>query len=161
MTGTGWFFSWGGILTAALMMAIPESARAQLATPLQGLSFGALMAGVPDRVTLQDSPRRAEISLTSTGTGSTQVDLRFILPTAMIHLPTGARLPLAFGTADAAVYDAKSGKVQLFDPAVGTSYRLRKNAVTVYLAGTALPGVAQRAGAYAASVTLLITNPAQ
>lgn len=156
-----WSAGWHGFLAGVAMMSLPVVARAQLATPLQGLSFGTLIAGVPDQVTVGDAVRRAEISLDPAGAFNAVVGVRFILPTVMTQPASGDQLPLTFGTADAAVYDAKTGRLQTFDPAAGTSYRLKKDPVMIYLAGTAAPGAAQRAGPYSASVTLLITNPAQ
>lgn len=157
----GWITGWHGFMVGVAMTLLPAVARAQLVTPLKGLSFGTLMAGVPDQVTLQDAVRRAEISLDPGGAFNVVVGLRFILPTAMVQASTGRQLPLTFGTADATIYDPKTGKLQPFDPATGTSYRLKKEPVMIYLAGTAVPGAAQRAGPYSASVTLLVTNPAQ
>ncbi|HEY0994497.1 MAG TPA: hypothetical protein VGD77_00770 [Gemmatimonadaceae bacterium] len=161
MRPMGWISGWHGCVVGVAMMLLPAAARAQLATPLQGLSFGTLMAGVPDQVTLQDAARRAEVNLDPAGAFNAVVGVRFILPAAMIQSSTGRQLPLTFGTADAGIYDPKTGRLQPFDPAVGTSYRLKKSPVMIYLAGTAVPGAAQRAGPYSASVTLLITNPAQ
>ncbi|MHB1263383.1 MAG: hypothetical protein ACYC1S_03040 [Gemmatimonadaceae bacterium] len=157
----GWISGWHGFAMGVAMALLPAPARAQLATPLQGLSFGTLMAGVPDQVTLQDAVRRAEISLDPAGAFNAVIGLRFIVPAAMAQSSSGWQLPLTFGIADATIYDPKTGKLQPFDPVAGTSYRLKKSPVMIYLAGTAVPGAAQRAGPYSASVTLLITNPAQ
>jgi hypothetical protein len=161
MRTKAWAASWLGFLVGVAMTSFPAVARAQLATPLQGLSFGTLIAGVTDQVTVGDAVRRAEISLDPAGAFNAVVGVRFILPTAMTQAGSGDQLPLTFGATDAALYDSKTGRLQAFDPAAGTTYRLKKDPVMIYLAGAAAPRAAQRAGAYSASVTLLITNPAQ
>lgn len=141
------------------MLSFPATARGQLATPRQGLSFGSLIPGVSDRVTLQDAPRRAEITL-SPGSSNATVGVRFIVPSSMVQSATGAQLPLAFGPGDGGIFDPGTGKLTVFDPQAGTTVRLKNKPVTIYLAGTANPAAAQRAGPYSATVTLLITNPA-
>jgi hypothetical protein len=126
------------------------------AAPMQGLSFGALIPGVPEVVGVGDAGRRAEILLSGTGTW----DVTLVLPDAMVS-QTGARLPIRFEARDAALLRNVSSPVQPFD-ALGTN-RVRldgtQGPARLLLGGTALPSREQTAGRYTTTIVVVITRP--
>jgi hypothetical protein len=153
---------------AALLLALAGAfcggrARAQApagvsfdAVPLQGLSFGALLPGVPEVVPVTDAARRAEIVLSGSGT----FDVTLVLPEAMVS-PTGARLPLRFGAADGAVLRNVSASLVPFDPLGTNRVRLdpMQGPARLLLGGTALPAREQTAGRYTTTIVVVVTNP--
>jgi hypothetical protein len=156
------------VRTAALLLALAGAfcggrAQAQApagvsfdAVPLQGLSFGSLLPGVPEVVQVTDAARRAEIVLSGSGT----FDVTLVRPDAMVS-PTGARLPLRFSAGDGAVLRNVSAALGAFDP-LGTN-RLRLDSTQgparLLLGGTALPSREQTAGRYTTTIVVVITNP--
>lgn len=125
------------------------------AIPTQGLAFGSLLPGVAETVAVGDGARRAEVMLTGEG----WIDLSFILPDAMVS-PSGARIPLGFGTRDAALLrNSSSGAIPL-NPLETSRVKLNPNqALRVVLGGTALPMQDQPAGRYTATIVLVATTP--
>ena len=153
-------------ISSALILALffflaAGGARAQAsgaleAVPTQGLAFGSLLPGVAETVQTGDGARRAEVVLRGEG----WVDLSFMLPQAMVS-PSGARIPLRFGTRDAALLrNSSSGMVPL-NPLETNRVRLNANqgAMRILLGGTALPARDQPAGRYTATIVIVAAPP--
>ncbi len=145
------------LLAATLLLgAAPACAQSLQAVPVQGLSFGSLIPGVPEQIGTGDAARRAEVVLSGQGT----FDLSLILPSALVSA-SGARIPLRFGAADAAVAATSSTAPVTFDPR--RVYRIRlddgQGVPRLLLGGTALPAADQRAGSYQATLVLVVTPP--
>lgn len=147
------------LLAAALASAAGE-ARAQGASldavPVQGLTFGTLIPGVPEQVRVGDAARRAEVVLNGEGV----FDLSLILPAALVS-PGGARIPLRFGAADAAVAASSSTAPVGFDPRQVFRVRVGNGpgVPRLLLGGTALPAPDQPTGRYQATLVLVVTPP--
>lgn len=147
------------LLAAALLLCAGKAA-AQSTTlqvvPVQGLSFGNLIPGVPEQVGVGDGARRAEVVLQGRGT----FDLSLILPAALVA-PSGARIPLRFGTADAALASTTSTVPAGFNPRQMYRVRLGEGLglPRLLLGGTALPAADQPPGRYQATLVLIVTPP--
>ncbi|MET0399334.1 MAG: hypothetical protein ABW277_21270 [Longimicrobiaceae bacterium] len=149
------------LILALCVWATGGRARAQAsagleAVPTQGLTFGSLLPGVAETVQTGDGARRAEVVLRGEG----WVDLSFMLPQAMVS-PSGARIPLRFGTRDAALLrNSSSGQVPL-NPLETNRVKLNANqgAMRLLLGGTALPAQDQPAGRYTATIVIVAAPP--
>ena len=147
-------FSGRSVLLLCAMATLPSAAQAQVVASSQPLNFGPLVAGVTEIVTSTDAARRADITIQ--GTSNATASLTVVLPTALTA-PTGATVPLQFQPGDV-----------IFEPPVGqgpttvnlqgtTSIRLhRTREGRLYIGGRALPAVGQRAGAYSATIVVIV-----
>jgi hypothetical protein len=148
-----------GALAALLFVWSPTVAasRAQAATvsPVQGLSFGLLLPGAPETVSLDDVARRGVVALA----GSGPLDVTFILPSALVS-PDGGSLPLSFPTMSAGVLPSAGGAVLPFNPQQLQRVQLATDRVThLVLGGTAQPATTQRAGHYTARIVVIVSQP--
>lgn len=148
-----------GVLTALLLVWSPAiiTARAQSVTvsPVQGLSFGLLLPGAPETVSLDDVARRGMVALAGTG----PLDVTFVLPTALVS-PEGGSLPLSFSTTSAGLLNSTGGAVAPLNPLQLLRVQLAPDRVThLVLGGTAQPAVSQRAGHYTARIVVIISQP--
>ncbi len=146
---------------SALLVTLPLSAAHAQATsgvsivPLQQLSFGQLIPGVPERIAVTDVARRAMIALTGSGT----VDVTLLLPAAL-STATGAEIPIQFGSLDVALL-ASPGAA----PAVLNLRQVNRVQVTpdhpvyIVVGGTAVASTIQRPGSYSAIVSLVVSQP--
>ena len=123
---------------------------------MRDLSFGAVLPGVPRVVVRTDPASSGEYEIRGAKDG--QVLLTFTLPTAM-NGPTGAQMPLVFGSSDAGYSQSQAIGSQIgFDPKQSFTGVLSKNGRgSVFIGATANPASNQRAGAYAATLTLTVT----
>ena len=152
------------ILVVAIAAAVCGSASPAVAqtatavTAIQGLDFGSLIAGVAEPVPLTEAWRRAEARIE----GERNVDVRFILPTALVA-SSGATIPLQFVSGDGSVTMAGSTQGKTFDPNVGTKVQFKANVTSamLYLGGTALPAANQSAGTYSATIVIIVSKPGQ
>ncbi len=126
------------------------------AVPVQGLSFGALIPGVPETVSVGDPARRAEVVLKGEG----WLDLSLLLPEAMLA-PSGARIPLRFEGHDGAILRSSSSSPALLDPRGMHRIRLggEHGPMKLLLGGTALPAMDLPAGKYTTTIVLIVTTP--
>jgi hypothetical protein len=125
------------------------------AVPVQGLTFGPLLPGVPEQVRVSDGARRAEFLLAGEGT----VDVALLLPAAMTS-PDGTRIPLRFEAADGALLRNASAAPLPVNP-LGTIRVQLQGAQTptrLLLGGTALPARDQAAGSYTTTLVLVVVN---
>jgi len=144
---------------AALLFAAVLPAAAQ-GRPLgvsgqRPLRFGTVLPGIPRVILRTDAAQSGEFQVT--GTKFSQVQLTFALPMVMLG-PAGATMPVSFGGSDGGFSELVSVGSQVgFDPTQLFLAVLSKNGRgSVFLGATANPGVGQRAGSYAATVTLSV-----
>lgn len=124
--------------------------------PVQGLSFGPLIPGVPETVAVGDAARRGELLLRGRGV----FDLTLVLPTALVS-PSGARIPLRFAAKDGAVLRSSAHALIPFNPLEPNRVRVQDNQgpTRLVFGGTALPATDQPAGRYQATVVVVVNNP--
>src|SRR3990170_6108956 len=93
--------------TAGLVAARPLAAQARpvTVTAIRGLTFGAVLPGVPQVVSRTDPANSGQFDIR--GSSRRQVLLTFILPLTMTG-PAGAQMPLAFGSSDAGYSEAQA-----------------------------------------------------
>ena len=145
------------LLTGSLLIVTPLQAqgRALTVTGVRGVTFGAVLPGVP-RVILRSDPAN-----------SGQFDIRgpkgpvlltFVLPVSMLG-PAGALMPISFGASDAGFSATQSIGSQVgFDPKQPFTATLPANGrASVFVGATANPLTSQRAGAYTATIVLTVT----
>jgi hypothetical protein len=148
-----------GVLAALLFVWSPmvaaAHAQAVTVTPVQGLSFGLLLPGAPETVSLDDVARRGVVALA----GSGPLDVTFVLPSALVSLEGGS-LPLSFSTMSAGVLQSSGGSVLPFNPQQLQRVQLATDRVThLVLGATAQPASSQRAGHYTARIVVIVSQP--
>ena len=120
----------------------------------QDLAFGMLFPGITSHITRSDALRSGQFQVT--GEKNTTVQVTFTLPPAML---VGSRtVPMQFGAADGGFStQATITSATVFDPRVPLVATLsQQGRLYLFLGGTALPGVQQTAGSYAAPVTVSV-----
>ncbi len=144
-------------LIGALLLAVPLHAQRPLTvTGVRGLTFGAVLPGVPRIILRTDPANSGEFDIR--GPNNSQMLLSFVLPVAMTG-PSGALMPLSFGAGDAGYSQSQSIGSQVgFDPKQPFTATLSNNGRgAVFVGGTANPTTNQRAGAYTATLILNVT----
>src|SRR5687768_13088583 len=94
----GWSALFALLLTSWPMPASAQATRSTTVVPVQNLSFGLLLPGIRNAVSVSDVSRRAVVALA----GSGQVDIVLVLPAAL-ETSSGDRIPLRFTSGDAAL----------------------------------------------------------
>jgi hypothetical protein len=151
-----------GLAAGAALWLLGSGAAARLdaqgrplsVAPGQNLAFGPIFPGVTTRITRTDALRSGQFQVT--GAKNSSVQVTFTLPPAML---VGSRtVPMQFGSADGGVStQATIGSATAFDPRVPLVTTLsQQGRLYLFLGGTALPGVQQTAGSYAAPVTVSV-----
>jgi len=144
-------------LIGALLLAVPLHAQRPLTvTGVRGLTFGAVLPGVPRIILRTDPANSGQFDIR--GPNNSQMLLSFVLPVAMTG-PSGALMPLSFRAGDAGYSQSQSIGSQVgFDPKQPFTATLSNNGRgAVFVGGTANPTTNQRAGAYTATLTLNVT----
>ena len=147
--------SW--IVTGALLLALPlqGQGRTLTVTGVRGVTFGAVLPGVPRVVSRTDPANSGQIDIRGR---NGPVLLTLVLPIAMTG-PVGALMPISFGASDAGFSPTQAIGSQVgFDPKQPFTATLPNNGrASVFVGATANPGTNQRAGAYTATLTLNVT----
>jgi len=145
------------IVMGALMLALPLQGQGKplTVTGIRGVTFGAVLPGVPRVVLRTDPANSGELDLKGP---KGQVLLTFVLPLAMTG-PAGALMPISFRASDAGFSSTQSIGSQVgFDPKQPFTATLPNNGrASVFIGATANPATNQRAGAYTATLTLNVT----
>jgi hypothetical protein len=146
-------------LLSSLVLCLASQAQAQtglVARPLQNLTFGFLLPGVPTTVDAAQITRSGQIQVEAPI--GTNFELRYTLPTVMNG--AGTTMPLTFGTTDGgAAPSANPAAMQRFNPNNPTRWRLATTTrATFFLGGRAAPRVGQPVGSYTAPIIVTITN---
>ncbi len=144
-------------LIGALLLGVPLHAQRPLTvTGVRGLTFGAVLPGVPRIILRTDPANSGQFDIR--GPNNSQLLLSFVLPVAMTG-PSGTLMPLSFGAGDAGYSQSQSIGSQVgFDPKQSFTATLSNNGRgSVFVGGKANPATNQRAGAYTATLTLNVT----
>lgn len=123
------------------------------AVAVRGLSFGVIIPGVPETVSVQDVQRRAEVVVSGQGVA----DVQLLLPREMVSAG-GDVLPLVFLPGDAGLSIGPVNRPSPFDPRQRQRIRLPSEGgqLRIYLGGTAQVSPNQPAGTYSATVQVLV-----
>jgi len=152
---TGW-----SLLFALLLASWPIPASAQAPqtvsiVPVQNLSFGLLLPGFQNAVSVADVSRRAVVALAGNG----PVDIAVVLPTAL-ETTDGDKIPLHFSASDAAILSPSGVTLSTLDPRQINSVQLGNGSTVLFvLGGTAHTTAMTRPGHYAARVALILNHP--
>jgi hypothetical protein len=145
------------ITLGALLLGVALQAQGKpvTVTGIRGVTFGAVLPGVP-RVVLRTDP--ANSGQFDIKVPKSPVLLSFVLPVSMTG-PAGALMPLTFGASDGGYSQTQSIGSQVgFDPKQPYTAIVPNNGrASVFLGGTANPAANQRAGAYTATIILNVT----
>jgi hypothetical protein len=145
------------VLFSAMFVARNATGQAPLVVrPIQNLSFGFLIPGVPTTIDALQLSRSGQIEVQAT-LGAI-FEIRYTLPTALLN--GGTALPLVFGSSAGGASASRTPvDVIRFNPNVPTRFRYATtDRATFFLGGEARPRVGQRTGAYAAPIIVTITN---
>ena len=144
------------ISLALCLASVAQAQTGLVARPLQNLTFGFLLPGVPTSVDAAQITRSGQIQVEAPI--GTNFELRYTLPTLMNG--AGTTLPVSFGTTDGgAAPSANPAAMQRFNPANPTRWRLATTTrATFFLGGRAFPRVGQPVGGYTAPIIVTITN---
>jgi len=141
----------------AMLLAVPLGAQGKplTVTGVRGVTFGAVLPGVP-RVVLRTDPANSGQFDIKGPKGN--VLLSFVLPLTMTG-PSGALMPLAFGSSDAGYSTTQAIGSQVgFDPKQPFTAAIPNNGrASVFIGATANAATNQRAGAYTATIILNVT----
>lgn len=147
-----------GIVIGTMLLGVPLQAQAKplTVTGARGLTFGAVLPGVPRVVSRTDPANSGQYDIR--GPNRNQMVLAFVLPVAMTG-PAGALMPLSFGASDAGYSQSQTIGSQVgFDPKQPFTATLSiSGRGSVFVGATANPATNQRAGAYTATLTLTVT----
>jgi hypothetical protein len=148
------------LLFALLLASWPMPAAAQppktvSIVPVQSLSFGLLLPGHQNAISVGDVSRRAVVALA----GSGPVDLAVVLPAAL-ETNTGHRIPLRFSSGDAALLSTTGSTLTTLDPRQVNRVQLGNDRTVLFvLGGTAVTSASTLPGHYTARVALLLNHP--
>jgi hypothetical protein len=152
---TGW-----SLLFALLLASWPTPAAAQAPqnvsiVPVQNLSFGLLLPGLRNAVSIADVSRRAVVALAGNG----PMDIAVVLPSAL-ETANGDRIPLQFTAGDAALVSPTGTTLAPLDPRQINRVQLSNDKTVLFvLGGTAQTTAMTRPGHYAARVALILNHP--
>jgi hypothetical protein len=143
------------LLASWPILAAGQSTQAVSIIPVQSLSFGLLLPGLREAVSVTDVSRRAVVALAGDG----PVDVALVLPSAM-ETPTGDRIPLRFAASDAALITTSGTTLSQLDPLQVNRIQLGNDRTVLFvLGGTAVTSATTRPGHYTARVALLVNHP--
>ena len=147
--------SW--VVVGAMLLAMPLAAQGKplTVTGVRGVTFGAVLPGVPLVVLRTDPANSGQLDIKGP---KGLVLLSFVLPVTMTG-PSGALMPLAFGAGDAGYSQTQAIGSQVgFDPKQPFTATIPNNGrSSVFIGATANPATSQRAGAYTATIILNVT----
>ena len=138
------------------LASVAQGQTSLVVRPLQNLTFGFLLPGVPTSVDAATVTRSGQIQVEAPL--GTNFEVRYTLPTVMNG--PGTTMPLTFGTTDGgAAPSANPASMQRFNPATATRWQLvTTTRATFFLGGRASPRVGQPVGGYTAPIIVTITN---
>ena len=144
------------VVIVVLLLAAPLRAQGRplTVTGIRGVTFGAVLPGVPRVVLRTDPANSGQIDIRGP---KAPVLLTFVLPVAMTG-PGGALMPIRFGAGDAGFSATQAIGSQVgFDPKQPFTATLPNNGrASVFVGATANPTTNQRAGAYTATLILTV-----
>jgi hypothetical protein len=146
------------LVATILLLASASTAEGQtlVVRPIQNLTFGFLLPGVPTTIDASQITLSGQIQLEAAI--GTNFEIRYTLPAAMTG--AGTTMPITFGNnAAGAAPSANPAAMIRFNPAGAARFRLVTTIrATFFLGGRAAPRVGQPVGAYTAPIVVTITN---
>jgi hypothetical protein len=146
------------LVATILLLASASTAEGQtlVVRPIQNLTFGFLLPGVPTTIDASQITLSGQIQLEAAI--GTNFEIRYTLPAAMTG--AGTTMPITFGNnAAGAAPSANPAAMIRFNPAGAARFRLvTTTRATFFLGGRAAPRVGQPVGAYTAPIVVTITN---
>jgi hypothetical protein len=147
------------LLTFGVGLSLARVAEGQtslVVRPLQDLTFGFLIPGVPTTIDAAQITRSGQIQVEAPI--GTNFQISYTLPTVMNG--SGTTLPVSFGTSDGgAAPSANPAAMQRFNPNAASRWQLvTTTRATFFLGGRASPRVGQPVGGYTAPIIVTITN---
>ena len=146
------------LVATILLLASASTAEGQtlVVRPIQNLTFGFLLPGVPTTIDASQITLSGQIQLEAAI--GTNFEIRYTLPAAMTG--AGTTMPITFGNnAAGAAPSANPAAMIRFNPAGAARFRLATTTrATFFLGGRAAPRVGQPVGAYTAPIVVTITN---
>jgi hypothetical protein len=146
------------LVATILLLASASIAEGQtlVVRPIQNLTFGFLLPGVPTTIDASQITLSGQIQLEAAI--GTNFEIRYTLPAAMTG--AGTTMPITFGNnAAGAAPSANPAAMIRFNPAGAARFRLvTTTRATFFLGGRAAPRVGQPVGAYTAPIVVTITN---
>lgn len=141
----------------AMLLVVPLAAQGKplTVTGVRGVNFGAVLPGVPRVVVRTDPANSGQFDIKGP---KGNVLLSFVLPITMTG-PSGALMPLSFGSSDAGYSATQAIGSQVgFDPKQSFTAVIPNNGrASVFVGATANAATNQRAGAYTATIILNVT----
>jgi hypothetical protein len=151
----GWHLFFALLLASWPMPAAAQAPQTVSIVSVQNLSFGLLLPGFQNAVTIADVSRRAVVALAGNG----PVDLAVVLPTAL-QTTTGDQIPLRFSAGDAALLSATGSTLSPLDPRQINRVQLGNGTTLLFvLGGTAQTTAMTRPGHYTARVAIILNHP--
>jgi len=145
------------IVIGAMLLGVPLPAQGRplTVTGVRGVTFGAVLPGVPLVVLRTDPANSGQFDIKGP---KGPLLLSFVLPLRMTG-PAGALMPLTFGASDAGFSATQAIGSQVgFDPKQPFTATLPANGrASVFVGATASAATNQRAGAYTATIILNVT----
>ncbi len=146
------------LLAAGVFLALAHRAQGQtlVVRPIQNLSFGFLLPGVPTTIDAAQITLSGQIQVEAAI--GTSFEIRYTLPSVMTG--AGTTLPITFGTTAAGAAPAANPAAMIrFNPAGAARFQLvTTTRATFFLGGRAAPRAGQPVGAYTAPIVVTITN---
>ena len=151
----GWYLLLAFLLASWPMPVAAQAPQPVSIIPVQSLSFGLLVPGLQNAVSVADVSRRAVVALAGDG----PVDIAVVLPEAL-ETTSGDKIPLRFTASDAALLSATGSTLSPLDPRQINRVQLGNDRTVLFvLGGTAQTSAMTRPGHYAARVALIINHP--
>jgi hypothetical protein len=152
---TGWLLSFALLLASWPSPAAAQSPNDVSIVPVQNLSFGLLLPGFRNAVSIADVSRRAVVALAGEG----PVDVAVVLPSAL-QTAGGDQIPLQFSAGDAAFVSPTGSTLSSLDPRQINRVQLSNGSTVLFvLGGTAQTTAMTRPGHYTARVALILNHP--
>lgn len=145
------------LAAGCVLLATVTPAAAQVTVSgVRNLAFGAVITGIATHVLPSDAVKSGKFQVQSSN--GNRVRLQFTLPNRL-NGPAGATMPISFGTTDAITTgNAGNNNPITFDPNNSQSVQVVPSTpMVVFLGGTVSPAANQAVGAYANTITLIVT----
>ena len=149
---------WTLAALSLLLVSMTHRGQAQVSVvPIRDLRFGIVIRGVPNSVSPADPVKSGQWYFSTPGIGS-RVRVQFTLPT-QLNGPSGATLPISFGTTDAILRGTAGSSVNvILNPNVTTTLTATTSKdANVWIGGRVTPAALQVTGAYSNTIILTIT----
>jgi len=151
----GWYTLFALLLASWPIPVAAQAPQPVSIIPVQNLSFGLLLPGFQNAVSVADISRRAVVALAGDG----PIDIAVLLPAAL-ETASGDKIPLRFTASDAALLSATGSTLSPLDPRQVSRVQLGNDRTVLFvLGGTAQTTAMTRPGHYAARVALIINHP--